>query len=236
MGRHISREVVQKVDSRVVRRVIDSFRSLHSVALLRNISVVVCPMLIVSSLSCEQYEYLSPSPGILEVRLGVANNRVNSFLPFGSNNTFIANFDDLEALQPGNVKLPIFADLSAIRRHPDGDFFNCLDPAARDSLIILGRVYAPPATFSGLRFTMSVFPFVQITYPYAVSEIIVEIPTLTQALQTVPRPGHPPVNIKVESNSLTRVTVTFDLDSSLVRKFETFEFRPYFYVSSVQTF
>ena len=216
--------------------VVAFFRPLRSITLWSRTAVVICTLFITATPSCEQYEYSSPSPGILEVRLGVANRRADGLLPFGSQNFFGANFNDLEARQPGNIRLPIFSDLTAIRRHPDGDFFNCLDIPARDSSIILGRVYAPPVNFTGINFAVSVFPFVQITYPYAVSEIDVEIPRLTQALQSLPRPGQSPQNIKVESNRLTRVTVTFDLDSSLVRKFETFEFRPYFYVSSVQTF
>lgn len=191
-------------------------------------------LLFVLFASCGQYDYSTPLPGVLEVRLGVVNNR-QSLIPFGSLNQFGLILRSLEARQPGEIKLPIFADLHAIRRNPDGDYFNCLDTLGRDSGLVLGQAYAPPSTYFALEFTISPDPILFAYYGFYGSVIEVVTPIGQQALQRLPRTGGQ-LSIPVQEGRFTRVTVTLDLDSSLVRRTETFEFRPYFYVSSVQIY
>src|SRR5262245_46431888 len=101
------------------------------------------------ALSCTQYEYTSPDPGILDVRLRVVNNR-EDLLPYFSGDTTAAFanmlivMNTLYALQADEVQLPVYSDLNAIRRNPDGDEYNVITPAARDSQLVLGQTYAPP--------------------------------------------------------------------------------------------
>lgn len=186
------------------------------------------------TLSCEQFEHSSPLPGILEVRLGVINNR-QDLLPY-TTAIFVLRLKSLEATQPGGIKLPIYSDLSAIRRNPDGDEFNCLDTQARDSLLILGQVYAPPEPFARLELTISPEQFVFISQGFFGSTIPVrEIPPV-QALQRLPKNPSQQLNIDIQESRLTVVTVTLNLDSALVQRTETFDYRPYFYVSSIRTF
>ena len=61
-------------------------------------------------------------------------------------------------------------------------------------------------------------------------------PLPREDLRKLPQSGHAGFAVKIEESRHTIVTVTFDLDSALVRRTETFLYRPYFYVSSVQTF
>jgi hypothetical protein len=191
-------------------------------------------VLSLTTLSCEQFEHSSPLPGILEVRLGVINNR-QDLLPYTAAGFFL-RLKSLEANQPGGIKLPIFSDLSAIRRNPDGDEFNSLDAQARDSSLILGQVYAPPEPFTRLELTISPEQFVFISQGFFGSTIpVIEIPPV-QALQRLPKDPGQQLNINVQESRLTVVTVTLNLDSALVQRTETFGYRPYFYVSSVQTF
>lgn len=184
--------------------------------------------------SCEQFEYSSPLPGVLEIRLGVANNR-QTLIPFGPQSRFGLTLRSLEAKRPGGTRLPIFSDLHAIRRNPDGDYFNCLDTLARDSASVLGQVYAPPGTFTALEFTVSPDPIVFILYGFYSNIIGVVVRPQFQDLQRLPAPGDQ-LNIRIEESRLTRVTVTLDLDSSLVQRTETFEYVPRFHVSSVEIF
>jgi hypothetical protein len=190
------------------------------------------------NLSCEQYDYTSPYPGILEVRLKAANSRAGSLLPFDPGNSFVMTLRSLEVVERPPVSLPIYSDLNAIRRNPDGDFFNCLHPLARDSAFILGRVYSPPVTYTQLLFTAQVSPFVLVRNPFTGFANLIEVrqDLLTEALQSLPAPGQVPFAIRVETDRRTVVTVTFDLDSSLVRRTEWFQYRPYFYVSSIEIF
>jgi len=189
-------------------------------------------------LSCEQFEYSSPEPGIIEVRLAVVNNR-QALLPFASADSFgfAANFlfmnvTELSATQPGDIELPIFADLNAIRRNADGDFFNCLDTKARDSVLIIGRVYAPPEIFTGLELTIEPPQVLFISQGFYGSLIPIVQVLPVRAFQKFPRGGNN-LNMSVEQGRVTQVTVTFDMDSSLVQRSESFDYIPYFYVSSV---
>jgi len=191
-----------------------------------------------ANLSCEQYEYVSSYPGILEVRLKAANSRAGSLLPFDPANAFVMTLRSLEVVERPPVSLPIYSDLNAIRRNPDGDFFNCLHPLARDSAFILGRVYSPPLTYTQLLFTVQVSPFVSVRNPFTGFPNLIEVRQdfQTEAFQQLPAAGQQPFAIRVETDRRTVVTVTFDLDSSLVRRTEWFQYRPYFYISSIEIF
>jgi hypothetical protein len=179
--------------------------------------------------SCEQYEYTSPLPGVIEVRLRVVNNR-QDLIPFGAGNVFSVTLRNLEVRTPTRAELPIYSNVRAIRRNPDGDVFNCLDTLARDSSIILGEAFAPPGVFSSLEVEMVPAPSLLFWNGYFSTSVNV----VTSQQQTA---AHLLFNhIPVEQDRHTRVTVTFDLDSSLVRREEDFEYRPRFYISSVQIF
>lgn len=102
-------------------------------------------------------------------------------------------------------------------------------------MFVLGQTYAPPGTFSALEFRVSPDPIVVISYGFYFNFIDVVLPQLWQSLQRVPGSGEV-LNINIEEGRLTRVTVTFDLDNSLLQRTERFEYRPRFYVSSVQVF
>ena len=186
-------------------------------------------------LSCTQYEYSSPSPGYIEIRFAVKNNR-QDLLPFAPDslgfavNNMFMNLRDLTATQ-GDIELPIYADVNAIRRNADGDPFNCLDTRARDSLLVFGRCYAPPEVFTGLEVTIEPPPLLFISQGFYGSTIpIVQVPPV-QALQKFEG-----LNISVNQGRITQVVVTFDMDSSLVQLSESFAYIPHYYVSSVTNY
>ena len=136
--------------------------------------------------------------------------------------------DMLESVDAAEVHLPIFSDLYAIRRNPDGDFFNALDPRARDSMTVLGASWSPPTTFTSLELVIDSPEGVFISYGFYGSFIPVNPVLPYQALRQLE------ATIPIESNRTTVVTVTFDLDQSLLQLTETFLFVPVFYISSVQ--
>ncbi len=197
--------------------------------------VLLIALALFPSLSCKDYQYASPLPGILEIRLGVKNNRTD-LLPFSPLNLFQINVRRVLAIEPGDLQLELFADVNAIGRNVDGDQFNCLDTLARDSALVLARGYAPPGTYNGIDVEVTPTPFIALASGFFPSVIEVNEPLPPPAaLQQLPAPGTI-LNINVQEGRLTRATVTFDLDSSLVRRTETFLYRPYFYVSFVQSF
>ena len=184
------------------------------------------------ALSCKQYEYASPSPGIVEVRLRAKNNRTD-IIPFaGGDSSYLQLILSSMNFLQGEARLPVYADLHAIRRPPNGDNYNALNLLARDSNMIIGQAYAPPGTYSGLEFTMDWGPSIFLVTGYYVSSIGVRDPN-------PPPPTYnriEPLSIQVNEARLTRVTLTVDLDVSLQRIEEWFELHPRYYVSSVQNF
>lgn len=203
-------------------------------------------LLSVFAISCKDYEYSSPLPGILEVRLKTVNN-YQEFIPFGPQNEFSLLLKDLNAALPGSaVKQPILPDLYAIRRDNDGYLFNVLDPLARDSSFILGQTYAPPLTYSGIDLAQVEFPrlFVLFYRERLVinsrGDTVLTLVTDTIRVTVLPPPAppletfyHAPGTIQVNEGRVTVVTVAFDLDRVFIRRSESFEFHPSFYISSV---
>lgn len=213
---------------------------LHALKSLFSKSVIATALLV---FSCEQYEYTSPLPGLLEVRLRTINSRQDTcsqcteFIPFGLSN-FTLKLTSLEVKRGDGARLPVYANEYAIGRNSeDGDPYNCLDTLARDSALVLGRTFAPPDVFTNVEFTVSpFFPLVLIldTLSHTYNPIDV-VDFQRVAFHRLPKSGGS-LNIRVEEGRTTRVTVTINLDSTLVRRLEDFEYRPYFYVSSIQNF
>lgn len=193
-------------------------------------------------LSCEQYDYTSPLPGIIEVRLAVKNSRTG-ILNFTSADTiggatasyFAITVRTLEVFQTDGARLPVYGSLFAIRRNPDGDPFNTLDASARDSLLVLGISYAPPANYTKLQLTVAPTSFLIRSFGlYSTQVDVVDQPPYRQ-LQEMPN-ALETLSIPVQEGRTTRVVVTFDMDRSLIQQVETFDHRPYYFVSSVQMF
>ncbi len=185
--------------------------------------------------SCKQYDYTSPLPGILEIRLGAENTRTD-LLPFSVQNNFTLIVRRVVVRQTGNIKLELFSDLTAIRRSRDGDFYNCLDTLARDSSVVLARAYVPPGTYEGLdiEVTPNQFLLIGSTFFPSLIEVREAFPP-PPALQQLPAIGET-FSIPVSEERLTRVTVKINLDSTLVRRMESFEYHPHFFVSSIRTY
>ena len=203
------------------------------------VRLLIGVMLSALALSCKQYEYASPLPGIVEVRLKVVNSRTD-FMPFGPFNRFGLSLKELNAVEPNGFKQPIYADLHALGRNPDGDLINMLDTIAGGGNLVLGQAYAPPGAFTGVEIRIGGFD-------PAVLIINAQFGFINQILVNPPLPPAPPTptfyqmpeppattNITVSEGRLTVVTLGINLDSVLVRRSEYFEIHPSFSVLSVQ--
>lgn len=202
-------------------------------------------LIAVLGISCGQYDYTSPTPGIIEIRLKSKNSRT-SLIPFGPSSFFQFRMKDLEVFTTAGNRLAVLSDLNAIRRSDDGELFNTLDTLARDSALVLGRTYAPPGEYGRLELVAEIPPQ-SFDYPLA-SQVVVPnvggvvrriqveqpVPPLP-ALKKLPRTSGT-LSLTVNEGRLTRLTVMIDLDSTLTRRTETFLGRLEFYVSSIQNF
>lgn len=196
-------------------------------------------------LSCQQYEYVSPLPGILEIRLraSIKDSTLQRFLPYTGNGNFSffpIILKSLKVLRPDGSEQSIFSDLDAIRRNPDGDLFNCLDARAQDSSLVLGIAYFPPSEISRLLLTVGPPPQMQVVVNYQsgfTSLFDVRMPSIIpQELQQITSFNQEPLNVRVEEGRTTRVNVVIDIDQTLQRRTEWFEYHPTFYISSIQQF
>jgi hypothetical protein len=195
-----------------------------------------------AGLSCDQYDYNSPTPGIVEVRLAVHNTRTG-ILNFTSSDTsggaaasfFALTVFNLNLYQQDESRLPVYANLYAIRRPVDGDQFNALDVGARDSLPLLGVGYAAPGTYSRLELEVAPAAFLIRSFGLYFTQIEVIDQPPFRHLQVMPDDGSS-LGIRVEEGRTTRVVVTFDMDTSLIRRMESFNHSPHYYVSSVTVY
>lgn len=168
---------------------------------------------------CEQYQYASPSPGTLEVRLRTKSENV----PYNSLNLFIMELTDLRAVRADSAKLEVYQDLMSINRSSPTDF-NAFDSSAYDSEMVLGEAYAPPGNYVGLDLIAQ--PVGQVVldgYRYIPVDVAPDFQTL--ALLRSP--------FKVNQSGTTIITVTFEVDSSLTKGAESFHYNPDFYISSI---
>ncbi|MBX2989747.1 MAG: hypothetical protein KF749_01120 [Bacteroidetes bacterium] len=185
-------------------------------------------------ISCQQYEYSSPGPGILELRLAVKNTREN-IIPFNDFSFLNIVIRDMAVLRNDGTYLIVLADLQAIQRKENGDTLNCITFAARDSQIVLGQVYAPPGTYVGLgldKMTAVVHdPFLLRFDGNRYTPIaILDVGSAQKFTMLAPPPP-----FEVRESRKTIVTFTLDLDQSMPRRTEWFEWvAPLVYISSIQ--
>lgn len=203
-------------------------------------AILVKPFVVVvlgiSFLSCSEYEYSSPLPGILEVRLRVKNDRT-TIIPFSDFNRFNIIVKDFVAQRDDGAFLVLLSDLHAIRRKRDGDSLNCLSLAARDSQLVLGVTYAPPGVYTTLVSERST-PITHDPFLFrfdGLSFQVIEVRDNTIPSRFTMMANSPPIEVK--EGKTTLVVLTLDLDASMLRQSEWFDWvAPMVYVSSIQQF
>jgi hypothetical protein len=197
---------------------------------------VILVVLLVSGIACQQYEYASPTPGVLELRLGVKNLRTQ-IIPFGAFNQLNITIKDLAVARDDGAFLVVLADLNAIRRKANGDTLNLLGFAARDSQLVMGQVFAPPGTYVDLAEARSS----PVTHDTLLHRFDGAFTTRIPVRDVGPASRFtwllPPPSFEVREGRKTVVTLTLDLDASMLRRSEWFEWvAPLLYISSIQYF
>ncbi|MBI5020153.1 MAG: DUF4382 domain-containing protein [Ignavibacteriales bacterium] len=184
------------------------------------IGIMAISLMLLSS-SC-QYDYSSPQPGKLQIRLKTISNNIQ----FTELNNFIITYSVIQAVKNDGSRADIFEDLNAIDTKPLG--INVLDFRARDSVLIIGETFVPPGDYSGVQFTIT--PKENLTL---------------RGYQTVnvnPVGFESNVRIylsnsyKVNEYNLTVVTIELNLDKSLVKDAFDYNFIPSFHISSIKNY
>ncbi|MBI5215302.1 MAG: hypothetical protein HY960_06075 [Ignavibacteriae bacterium] len=149
-------------------------------------------------------------------------------IAFSGLNNFVMSVTEVKAVRNDDAKLNVYQDLRAIRR--ENSTYNILQPAARDSNLVIGQTYAPPGDFAGINILMK--PQGDLVLDGYRNIPVVkppENPTLDVTLQFRK-------SFSIEADRTTVVTLTIDVDSSLVRGADEYYFYPYYFISSIKTY
>jgi hypothetical protein len=183
--------------------------------------VAVIPiMFAIANLGC-QTEYASPLPGIVEVRLKTLSKNIE----FDPLNNFILTVSSVQTVRNDGARAEVYADLEAIDR--EDTKLNTLDVRARDSTLVVGQTYMPPGSYDGI-------------------DLLLE-PARTAILDgyrviTVERDPDFDPRLRFRSpftiNEWTTTTIVLEvnLDSTLLKKANTYMFRPFYSISSINQY
>jgi hypothetical protein len=190
------------------------------------VALFFVPLLIlILNVRC-QYDYASPLPGLLDIRLHTISD--TSRISFGPQNNFVLKITQVNAVRSDQAQAAIFADIKAIKRTTG--IYNTVDAHAEDSSLIIGQADLPPGNYLGI--LMLITPGgTCILDGYRNIQVILDTgfdPTLSFKR-----------SFTISEQRTTRVVLTINLDSSLVKEAvgrppDTFLFKPYYYISSVQ--
>jgi hypothetical protein len=158
-----------------------------------------------------QYDYSSPLPGLISVRLRTKSENFT----FDPLNNFVLKVAQVEAVRNDGARAEILEDTKAISRTTNT--YNTLDKRARDSSLIMGEAYLPPGEYIGVN--MLVEPGTNVTLDgYRVIPVIAPPnPSLLLAFRK---------NFSIKEGVTTRIVVTIDLDNALKKGANNYYFEP----------
>ena len=166
------------------------------------------------------YEYSSPLPGLIDVRLRVISNNI----AFDPTNNFVLKVTSVEAVRDGDfARAPIYEDTKAIGRTTNS--YNTFILPARDSALVLGVQYLPPADYVGINLLIE--PGDKVILDGYRNISVYTLPEFNSLL-TFRSPFH------INEQVTTSIVITIDLDQSLVKLSNTYVFVPVYWISSIK--
>ncbi len=177
-------------------------------------------LLALLSVSC-QYDYSSPLPGLIDIRLHSISdtNRIS----FSHLNNFVLKITQVNALRTDRALAPVYGDVQALKRTTG--VYNTLDEHAEDSSLVIGQADLPPGDYLGV--LMLVQPGGSVILDGYRNIHVNTLPDFDATLSFL-KP------FKIVEQHTTRIVLTINIDSSLVKQADTFLFTPYYYISSIQ--
>ncbi|HLX13205.1 MAG TPA: hypothetical protein VKS81_10375 [Bacteroidota bacterium] len=197
------------------------------------ITAVLFSVLAVVNLSCDFPSYDSPLAGVLSIRL----KTISTEIPFAATNdlnaanNFNLTINEVKANVSNGSYVALYEDVKAFGR-TDPTIVNALDKRARDSSLIIGEGFAPPATYSGVSIILD--PALLVTLQGYRN---IQVNHTSVFYDNLVFNGH----FSLSSNDTTHIIVTVLLDSLLQKQAETYNYvleNPYthhkfFYISSI---
>lgn len=178
-------------------------------------------LILVFHFGCTQYDYSSPLPGIIDIRLHTISDTTQ--IDFSPLNNFVLRLTQVTAIRSDNARAEVFADLKAIGRTEES--YNTLDSRAKDSTLVIGQGYLPPGDYVGIQ--MLIQPGGTVILD-GYRDILVQRPDHFEPTLFFQKPFH------INDSRTTHVVLTINLDSSLVKRADDYLFEPLYYISSIQ--
>lgn len=188
-------------------------------SLLRISYVPILLAVILLGLNCSNPDYPSSQPGVIEVHL----RSVSHNIPHSPLNSFTLQVTQIQAVRNDAARITIYEDVKAIDRK--AAVFNTLSYDARDSAIIMGQTQVPPGIYTGINLLIDPGSTVIID-GYRTLKVVTD----ADFNNLLTFSGY----FEIKENTTTVVTVTIDLDQSLVKGAYQCYFRPTYYISSVR--
>ncbi len=197
---------------------------MKTIALKSAISFGLIILAMLLNFGCEQYDYVSPSPGILEIRFKTVSTGASTGITFNALNNFSLTIPEgsntLVAIRNDDNYLPVYGDIKSIRRSESS--FNVLQPAAEESTLVIGVAYAPPGNYKGV--------YLQAT-PGAIVTLdgyrTISVDDISSGSGDI----YLYKDFSVVESKKTIVTVTLDLDKSMIKGAENYYYVPIYYIS-----
>jgi hypothetical protein len=180
-------------------------------------------MLIILNINC-QYDYRSPLPGAIEVRLRTISANI---APTRFTN-FIVKIDKIQAIRSDGGKQKIYEDAKIIESSSQNTLLlvNTLDSLASTGNIVIGQAYAPPGDYIGFDFQIE-----------PGSNVILGSNAEEQQPISVIRPSsyqsvfHQDISFQVRESQTIKIILTLDLDRSLIKGAYNYSFEPKYSIS-----
>jgi len=191
----------------------------------RKITAVVSFLLIsflvaLLNLSCSQYDYSSPLPGLIDIRLHtITDTEKVAFSPL---NNFVLKVVQVQAIRSDGAYAQVFADLKALGRTTG--VYNTLDLHAKDSSLVIGQGFLPPGDYVAVLMIVEPGDFVVLD---GYRNIRVTTPPKFESALKFRQPFH------VSEERTTRIVLTIDLSKSLIQQTDSYLFNPLYYISSI---
>ncbi len=173
------------------------------------------------NLSCSQYDYSSPLPGLVDIRLRTISD--TSKIAFSPLNNFVLKVVEVQTQRSDYAFARIFADLKALDRTTG--IYNTLDVRARDSSLVIGQAYLPPGNYISVLLLIEPGAFVVLD---GYRNIRVTTPENFSSVLNFRQSFH------IDEGRTTRIVLTIDLSKSLVQQTDSYLFKPLYYISSIQ--
>ena len=161
------------------------------------------------NISC-QYDYRSPLPGMIEVRLRTISQNIE----ITKFTNFTIKVDKIKAIRSDGGILKVFED-SKIIESPNQIttiVVNALDSLAIKGNLIIGQAYAPPGDYTGCDFQIE--PGGTVILGSNVDE---QQPVPVRKSETYQSVFHKDISFHVGESQTTKIILVLDLDKSLVK-------------------